>query len=439
MAFRRKIEKRIKENLLDKTSPILLVDGARQIGKSFIVREVGTKLFANFIEINLKDDELNEGLYKDIKDTSSFYLQLSSSFGDMLGNAGDTLVFLDEIQTYPQLISLLKPLKTDGRFRYIASGSLLGVTMRHIFIPMGSLEEVKMFPMDFEEFLWANGVGDEVISFLRSSFASLTPIPEGIHKAMMRRFREYLISGGLPDAVREFAVDKNLYLTRHFQSQTLAYYKDDAGRYDELHSLKIRRIYDSLASYMQNKVKRVQCTKIENRKGVVVDDYYDEFDYLLASGCVLGAKAIANPVFPLLDSCAKNLIKLYYNDVGLLSGLLYKNSIKAILNEDEHVNLGSVYETAAAMELSAHEHQLFYFDSKKVGEVDFLVNDYESLSPVPVEIKSGSDQFNFRAIPRLLDQNGAYRLKKGYVFGNKNVIEQDGPLITMPIYMVAFL
>ena len=176
---------------------------------------------------------------------------------------------------------------------------------------------------------------------------------------------------------------------------------------------------------------------MENKKNANLERYQDELDYLVSSGISLGVKAIANPVFPLVESASKNLIKLYYNDVGLLSNILYKNNINAILNEDRAANLGSVYETACAMELAAHGHELYYFDSKKVGEVDFLINDYENQTVLPIEIKSGNDQNNFRAIPKLVKE--PYSLKRGFVFGNENTVSTKANLTTFPIYMIMFI
>ena len=435
--FYRKIEERINRYYADKNAKILVIDGARQIGKSFIIRETGKKFFKHFVEINLKDDSEGDKLFESVRTTEDFYLQVSALYGNNLGDVSDTMIFLDEIQVYPHLLTMLKPLKADARYRYICSGSLLGITLQHTFIPMGSMDEVKMFPMDFEEFLLANNVGKDVISYLRKCFADQTPPSEGIHKTILGLFKRYLLSGGLPDSVKAFVEAKNVYTMRENQALTYKYYFDDAAKYDKEHSLKIRRIYDYLPSYMENKVKRIQFKKIEDRPKATMERYQDEFDYLLSSGCVLGAKAISNPVFPLCESASKNLIKLYYNDVGLLTNLLYKNNIDAVLNKDSGVNLGSVYETACAMELSAHGHDLYYFDSKKVGEVDFLINDYENTSILPIEIKSGNDQNNFRAIPKLVKE--PYNLQKGYIFGNENGISSKSNLVTFPIYMIMFL
>lgn len=435
--FYRKIEERINRYYADKNAKILVIDGARQIGKSFIIRETGKKFFKHFVEINLKDDSEGGKLFESVRTTEDFYLQVSALYGNNLGDVSDTMIFLDEIQVYPHLLTMLKPLKADARYRYICSGSLLGITLQHTFIPMGSMDEVKMFPMDFEEFLLANNVGKDVISYLRKCFADQTPPSKGIHKTILGLFKRYLLSGGLPDSVKAFVEAKNVYTMRENQALTYKYYSDDAAKYDKEHSLKIRRIYDYLPSYMENKVKRIQFKKIEDAPKASMGRYQDEFDYLLSSGCVLGAKAISNPVFPLCESASKNLIKLYYNDVGLLTNLLYKNNIDAVLNKDSGVNLGSVYETACAMELSAHGHDLYYFDSKKVGEVDFLINDYENTSILPIEIKSGNDQNNFRAIPKLVKE--PYNLQKGYIFGNENVVSSKSNLVTFPIYMIMFL
>ena len=437
--FERKIEKILYRNYENTNENIILIDGARQIGKSYIVRATASKVFKNYIEIDLKSDFEGDQLFKDVKNTKSFYLLLSSLYGDKLGTLQDTIVFLDEIQFYPQLITLLKDLKKEARYRYITSGSLLGVTLKHIFIPMGSIDEIKMFPMDFEEFLWANSVGKDVIEYLKECFVKREKVDESLHKYIFSLFKDYLISGGLPDAISEYVINRNVMQTRNVQTQTYTYYRDDCSKYDSQRLLKITRVYDLLMSNMENKVKRIIFKKIEDKDDSNLQKYEEEFDYLVASGVVNEAYAISNPIFPLNESISKNLIKLYYNDVGILSNLLYRNNIKAILDVDNGTNLGSVYETVCANELRAHGHDLYYFDSKKVGEVDFLINDYDNGSVLPIEIKSGKNQNNYRAIPKLVDKDGNYSLPYGYIFANKNECSIDNNLITMPIYMIMFV
>lgn len=436
--LQRKIEKALNSYYSNITAPIPIITGARQIGKTFIIRQTACKYFKHYVEINLKEDYENQQLFASIKTTQDFYLQISALYGQNLHDINDTIIFLDEIQTYPHLISLLKPLKQENRFRYISSGSLLGITLKHIFIPMGSIQEIHMFPLDFEEFLWANGTGRDVIDYLKECFISKKQVSDSIHKTMLRRFKEYLISGGLPASVNEM-IKQDIYLVRTIQSNIFSFYKDDASQYDREHNLKIRRIYDYLPSYIENKVKRIKFKNIEGIKNSNLTYYQDEFDYLISSGCAIGVKACSNPIFPLNESMSKNLIKLYYNDVGILSNILYKNNINAILNDDNAVNIGAVYETAAAMEINSHGHELYYFDSKKVGEVDFLINDYENLNITPIEIKSGKHQNIFRAIPKLVDKTGPYKLRKGYIFVNQNIMKEENDLITFPIYMIMFI
>ena len=439
--FKRKIETVINEYLNSDKEKILIIDGARQIGKTYIISKLAKAKYKNYIEINLKDDFDGEKLFdrSRVNTTSKFYLAVSSLYGDKMNTKEDTIIFLDEIQVYPHLLSMLKPLKKEDRYSYIVSGSLLGVTLKHTFIPMGSIKEVKMYPMDFEEFLWASHVGEEVIEYVRECYKKLEPITEVVHSVFLNKFKEYLLSGGLPDAVKQFVINKNIMEMREVHSKTYTYYKDDCSQYDLEHKLKIARIFEMMASRMGNNVKRIQANKIDNNKKDTLEKYEDEFDYLVSSGVAIDVRAVSNPVFPLTESRSKNLVKLYYNDVGILTNVLYKNSIDAVLNKDKGVNLGSAYETAAAMELTAHGHELYYFDSKKVGEVDFLINDYGNLHVLPVEIKSGKDQTNFRAIPKLVDPAGNYKLPFGYVFGNKNVVKKDNNLITLPIYTIMFM
>ena len=439
LMFRRKIESKLNTYYDSPDAKILVVDGARQIGKSYIIRETASKKFKNYVEIDLRADFEGEQLFLNINTTKAFYLLVSSLYGDSLDGFDNTIIFLDEIAYYPHLISMLKDLKKERRYRYIVSGSLLGVTLKHGFIPMGSIDEVNMYPMDFEEFLWANSVGSDVIDYLKDCFKERKLVEEPIHKVALSLFKDYLIAGGLPDAVTEYVINKNVAKTRAVQNEIYGYYKDDCSKYDLEHKLKIRKIYEMIISNMENNVKRVQYKKIEDKENANLSKYQDEFEYLIAAGVALETKAVANPKFPLDESSSKNLIKLYYNDVGLLTNLLYKNNIKAIFDVDSGVNLGSVYETVCAQELSAHGHPLFYFDNKKTGEVDFLINDYDVLSPLPIEVKSGKDQANFRAIPKLVNPEGAYKLPFGYVLGNQNKAETKNGSVIMPVYMIMFL
>lgn len=434
----RKIEALIETHLKADSKKILLIDGARQVGKTYIIRHVGQKLFENFIELNMVEDSLGDQLFANTKTVEDFYLQVSMLAGSKMKAKENTLVFIDEIQAYPHLLTLLKFLSQDDKFTYIASGSLLGVTLSQTSsIPMGSIRKVRMFPLDFEEFLYANGMNEIVISSMRKKFERLEALDEPMHNKMMDLFRKFLLVGGLPDAVNSYLAEKNIQLVREIQSEIHDYYAADASKYDEEKKLKIRRIYDLIPSNMENKKKRVVAQRIENKRGKTFQDYSDEFEYLISAGIALNVQAISNPVFPLIESTGKNLLKLYLNDVGILTGILYGNNIRAVLDDERSINLGSVYETVVASELIAHGHKLFYYDNRNRGEVDYLIDDYGSLSAVPIEVKSGKDYTVHSALSALV-RNEEYHIKKAYVVSNERNVTRNGKIIYIPIYYVMF-
>lgn len=435
----RKIETVIEEHFQSQSKKILLIDGARQVGKTTIIRYVGQKLFKNFIEINMVEDVLGNQLFSNVKTVEDFYLQVSMLAGDKMKEKENTLIFIDEIQAYPHLLTLLKFLSQDDQFTFIASGSLLGVALQETTsIPMGSIRKVRMFPLDFEEFLYANGFNKMFLSNIRKKFEGLETLDETTHHKMMDLFKKYLLVGGLPDAVNAFLETKNIQAVREIQNEIHDYYAVDASKYDVDNKLKIRRIYDLIPSNMENKKKRIIVKEIENKKGKTFNDYRDEFEYLIGAGIALNVQAISNPTFPLIESAGKNLMKLYLNDVGILTGILYRNNIRAILDDQKSINLGSVYETVVASELIAHGHKLFYYDNRNKGEVDYLIDDYDSLSVVPIEVKSGKDYTVHSALNTFV-QNEEYGVKKVIVLSNERQITVKGKIIYLPIYYLMFL
>ncbi len=435
----RKIENLIEEHLLSDNKKILLIDGARQVGKTYIVRHVGKKLFSNYIEINMIEDSLNNRLFADTKTTDDFYLQLSMIHGNKMKDKENTLVFIDEIQEYPHLLTLLKFLSQDNKFTYIASGSLLGVTLfQTTSIPMGSIRKVRMFPLDFEEFLYANGMNELTITSLQNKFQKRESLDENVHNKIMDLFRKYLLIGGMPDAVNEFLESKNIQYVRDIQKEIHEYYSTDASKYDTNNRLKIRRIYDLIPSNMENKKKRIIAQNIENKKGKIFADYEDEFEYLINAGIALNVQAVSNPVFPLAESKGKNLLKLYLNDVGILSGILYGNNIRAILDDSCSINLGSVYESVVASELIAHGHKLYYYDNRNKGEVDFLTDDFTTLSTLPIEVKSGKNYTVHSALNNFVN-NEDYHIKEAFVLSNEREIKRKGKITYIPVYFVMFI
>ena len=437
----RKIGKEIEAHLVSSSDKILILEGARQIGKSFIIREIGKKLFKNFVEVNFAEDNEGPQHFKNIHSTEAFYFTLSMVAGNQLGKVDDTLVFLDEIQVYPQYLTMLKFFRQEHRYRFIASGSLLGIALRSTTsIPVGSIIKKQMYQLDFEEFLLANNFNSEAISSLRDKFWKKESLSEEQHQPLLGLFRRYLLVGGMPDAVNVYLETHNIVKVREIQKSIQVLYGDDASKYeqDSQKHLLIRRIYDMIPSQMENKKKRIVAKDIRDKKGDRFVQYQDEFEYLISSGIVLDVHAVSNPRFPLSESVHKNLLKLYLNDVGMLTAHLYRNNIRPVLDDERSVNLGAVYETAIALQLKANGHRLFYYDNRKKGEVDFLVDDYSNTSVLPIEVKSGKDYAVHSALNNLLSTPD-YQVQSAIVISNEREVRKEGPIIYMPVYYTMFL
>ena len=438
--LKRKIQSYLEDYLKSDSNKMLIVAGARQVGKSYIIRHVGKQLFPNFVEINMAEDSYGQRIFANAKTLEDFYLNLSTVAGNQLKDKHNTLVFIDEIQAYDHLLSMVKFLKQDDRFTYIASGSQLGITLKETpTVPVGSITIKNMYPLDFEEFLWANGVGEEAIGIMESKIRQRESLSEALHNKMMDLFKKYLLVGGLPDAVNSFVERKNIVEVRDIQREIHHLYRLDAARYEQesQRKLKIQRIFEMVPSNLENKKKRVVATKIEQKKEARMSDYADEFEYLIHAGIALQVQAISQPSYPIIENSGKNLLKLYLNDVGIFTGILYETQIQPIMNDQRSVNLGSVYETAVAQELAAHGFRLCYYDNKKKGEVDFLVDDTEHLSVMPIEVKSGKNYYVHSALSNILNVN-EYHIHQAFVLNNEREIYVKEGITYLPIYCIMF-
>ena len=435
----RKYEKRIEEFFREKPNKILLVNGARQIGKSYLIRYVGKRMFKNYIEINLKEDKESLGVFATVKSTTDFYMQLGAIAGNRLGTKENTLVFLDEIQSYPHLMTMLKFLNQESRYTYVASGSQLGVALSETAsVPIGSVEIEEMYPLDFEEFLLAMGCGQETIDGMKEKFLAEEALNESLHNYMLQQFKVYLLVGGMPDSINKFLENRNMSHVRKVHRDIHELYRIDASQYDTEKKLLIRKIYDMIPSIMENKKKRIVVKRIEETAShKQFSDYANEFEYLTNSGIALGVQAVSNPRFPLVESESKNLLKLYMNDVGLLTNLLYGLNINAVLQDDKSINLGSVYETVVAQELHAHGFTLHYYDNKQKGEVDYLIDDYEHLTVLPIEVKSGKDYTVHSALNNLMNTPD-YHIQKAVVLSNEREISVKNGVTYLPVYYCMF-
>jgi len=361
--------------------------------------------------------------------------------GRKLGNYQNTLIFLDEIQQYPQYLTMLKFFRQDKRYHFVASGSLLGITLRSTTsIPIGSIIRKEMYQLDFEEFLIANDFGKEAIGIMRQKFMTKESLSDEMHQHVLELFRKYLLVGGMPEAVNTYLATHNIVKVREIQESIRTMYGEDASKYeqDSGRNLLIRRIYDMIPSQMENKKKRIVAKDIQDKEGDRFSRYTEEFEYLISSGITLDVHAISNPKYPLKESVQKNLLKLYLNDVGMLTSQLYHNNLRPILGDEKSINLGAVYENVVAQELKAHGHHLFYYDNRKNGEVDFLIDDYSSLTILPIEVKSGKDYTIHSALNKMLSVPD-YHVLSGLVISNEQKVKQEGNVVYMPIYYVMFI
>ena len=437
----RKIASKIESFLKSEKKRMLVVSGARQVGKSYIIREVGMRLYSNFIEVNMEEDKQSNRLFENARTVEDFMIALSTIAGAKMKDSEKTLVFIDEIQAYSHLLTLAKFLVEDGRFTYIASGSQLGIALKTTqSIPIGSIELLSMYPLDFEEFLIANGVGELLINEMRRKFEAKEALNESLHMKVMDYFRKYLLVGGMPSAVNTYLSEHNMVSVRNIHRDINLLYKNDAAKYESesLRKLKIQRIYDMVPSNLEKVKKRIVAKDIELKKGKRMADYQDEFEYLISSGITLEVQAISKPSYPLVENSGKNLLKLYMSDIGLLTGILYHNDVLPIMNDKCGVNLGSVYENVVAQELKAHGFKLYYYDNKKNGEVDFLIDSVDLMSVLPIEVKSGKDYYIHTALNNLLKVD-EYKISNGIVFSNEEKVYNNGNVIYMPIYYVMFL
>lgn len=434
----RKVSADIEAFLRSGNDKILVVEGARQIGKSYTIREVGKRVYKNFVEINFVLDDETDGIFRHIHSLDEFYLALSMVAGGKLGTKADTLIFLDEVQHYPQYLTMLKFLREDKRYSYIASGSMLGIALRQTTsIPIGSIVRKQMHQLDFEEWLIAEGWGKEALDHVHDCYRRKSPLTEAQHNHLMSEFKRYLLVGGMPDVVNTYLATHNIVKVREVQESIRNLYKEDAAKYEQESSKKllVRRIYDMIVSQMENKKKRIVAKDIRDKKGDRFEWFAEEFEYLISSGIAHDVHAISNPKYPLSESVQKNLLKLYLNDVGILTGLLYGHNITPVLQNELSINLGAVYESVVAQELKAHGYELFYYDNAKKGEVDFLVNDSTHMMVLPIEVKSGKDYKSHKALDRLLT-NEEYHIHSGLVLGNEREVYTEGGITYMPIYFI---
>ena len=408
----------------------LLVDGARQVGKTTLIRNFFNDNNIPFVEINLHDNQTALDAFNTSKDSKELLVKLIA-LSDKNVEDGMTF-FIDEIQEASDAITPIKFLVSNSNYKFVFSGSLLGVKMKNIqSIGVGYINIHKMYPMDFEEFAIANGVSKKIIDYLEKCFKNKEIVDSTVHEQMMKLFNLYLIVGGMPDAVNEYVTTHNLRKVSDAHIVVDQGYLADITKYDHEEKLLIEDIYNLIPSELNQQNKRMILKSLNEKARFY--QYEDSFVWLLNSGVGLFTYNVDNPKYPLLASKERTLFKLFLCDVGLLSTkLLNGNQIK-ILNGEVNLNFGAIYENVVAQELTAHGYNLFFSNNKKRGEIDFLIE--EESEVVPIEVKSGKDYKRHSALNNLIED---FNVKKAYILNNDNICIKN-ERIYLPIYMIMFL
>ena len=431
--LKRKIEKDIMR-WIESSDKALLIYGVRQAGKTYIVRECLKAAGCDYIEFNLiRQPEIVE-ILDGATGIDDLILKLSL-YSDKKIVPGKTFFFFDEIQRYKEIVTKIKFLVDDKRFRYIMSGSLLGVEIVNLkSAPVGYLQTLNMYPLDFEEFLQIFNVGEPVLDMLRKAFTSKTPVDEVIHDKIMKMFNLYLIIGGMPAAVEKYRTTGNIDDVMDEHRAIIEQYKLDFTQYEEENrKLIITHIYELIPAELNEKNKRFMIADI--KKGLRYDRVKDSFTWLWKAGVALGVFNTTEPTVPLLLNEKSTLFKLFLSDVGLLTTIYGKACKLKIVSKEKDINKGAVYENVVAQELHAHGYPLYYYNSKKKGELDFVVEHVGQA--LPIEVKSGKDYEKHSALDNVMAVE-EYGIREAYVFTNDNV-KVDGRLTYYPIYMVMFL
>ena len=414
----------------------LLIHGARQVGKTWLIREVLQQTETDFFEINLleRPDILSQ--IKQIQEAGALEKHLALYSPRPL-EPGSSVIFLDEIQVYPEILTVIKFLADAGQYRYILSGSNLGIELKGLrSMPVGYVDQWQMYPMNLFEFSLALGAGKETLAHIEECFRLLRPVDPVIHQQMLRAFYYYLMTGGMPGVVSAFLEKQNLQSVYTEQQNLINQYKADFIKYEaENRRLKIISVFDSIPSQLNKQNRRFVFTYLN--KELKFDRYEESFLWLKDASVAIPVYNAQEPVVPLEQSKASNLFKLFQNDVGLLTSCYPLQLRQDIMQMEPEVSvhLGAVFENYVAEELYAAGQKVLYYKSAKIGEIDFLTEMDGSV--LPIEVKSGRDYRTHKALDNLLFSKD-YAIESAVVLSPNNV-DTVGRIRYLPVYMAPLL
>ncbi len=433
--LKRKALDAMKSWKANKTHQALLVTGGRQVGKTFLIRDFGRQNYGHFVEINLLENTAARTALAGARDSADLLARLSV-FANAPLVPRETLVFLDEIQECPEVVTAIKFLVERGDYDYVLSGSLLGVELKNIrSAPVGFMSTLKMYPLDFEEYCWANGIPEAAFDTVRTCFDEKTPVPDYLHDRLDRLYHEYLVCGGMPDAVRSYVDNRNLQQVRLVQGGIVELYRTDISKYAPTSDTRtIKRIYDLIPSELAQQNKRFKLNAIEGTSRI--SRYENDFLWLADALVAIPVYNVDEPRYPLMLSMTSNLFKLFSSDVGLLTYQCGMDVVRDLYADRRDINYGALYENAVAQELVAHGLTPYYFKNKQLGELDFVI-EWPPTHVLPIEVKSGKSYKRHNALSNVLEVSN-YNIGQAAVLYEGNV-ETSGAVTYYPIYMAGCL
>ena len=416
----------------------LLLKGARQVGKTSAIRKYARKQKMNLIEINFYEDDSACGIFKGSQNAKDVLLRISAHTKKKT-SLPNTMIFFDEVQKCPEVITWIKFLVDEGSCKYALSGSLLGVELKGVeSVPVGYMAVKEVFPLDMEEFARCLGLSDEVLISIGEAFEKKIPVDKVVHDALMKMVHLYLVVGGMPAAVQAYIDTNDLNVVEEKQKEIIDLYKWDISQYDPNKKLEINEIFNLIPSELDAKNKRFILKNLNEHARF--SRYENSFLWLKNAGVAIPTLNIQEPTFSFKLNELRNLFKLFQNDVGLLTSQYASGIQLHLLQGEVKQNYGAIYENLVAQELYCHgfggdEHELHYFNSKKQGELDFVIA--QNGRVIPIEVKSGKDYERHNALTNVLT-NDDYNIDFAYVLTNDNLRVED-KLIYMPIYMLMFI
>lgn len=430
------LERKIMQDLINwKNNPdkmCLVVKGARQVGKTFIIEKFAKENYKYYTYINFDKNENYKTIFEGDLDVDNLIKQISLRVKDAELVPGETLIFLDEIQNCPNARTALKFFSLDKRFDVIASGSLLGINYKEVVsYPVGYVEHLELSSLDFEEFCWANGVSKESINDIKEYFVNRKPVPTAMHEKMLELFKEYIVVGGMPRVVYDFVNNHNFQNVLKIQRGIIEDYKDDIAKYAKGNDkTKARACFLSIPKQLAKKYKKFQYSVVKS--GGTASKYEGSLMWLYDAGIINFCYNLTHPEFPFEGNAKDDTFKVYMRDTGLLMAMLEDGSQEEIIDGNLGIYKGAIYENIIADIFAKSGKKLYYFEHNSTLEIDFFIRFDKKVTAVEVK---AADNTKTKSLNSVI-QN--YNVKQGIKLSSKNIGFKNN-ITNYPIYMAMFL